>query len=135
MNIDNIQTYINKLEKYYDSSCKPSPEELVQLKQQKLPNSYLKFIEKFGFGVILSDILYIWSKPENTNLVYSNNINLKNLTTFGENTSGEMLAFNLNNTDDSVYEINSSGTIIKEYKSFYAFITEYLEYIIEIENL
>ena len=117
-----------ELEKYIveSSGIEPvSQDDINALCKNSFSSQYIKFIKDFGF-LTLHDLIYLWSEPEPTSLVYANNKELINLTTFGENTSGEMLAFNLKN-DICVYEIASNGELLYKHKDFNTYIISHFE--------
>ena len=118
----------NKLDKYIAENGVIEPasqDEINALCTKKFPSQYINFIKNFGF-LTIHDLIYLWSQPEPTSLVYVNIKGLNPLTTFGENTCGEMLAFNLQN-DISVYEIASNGELLYKHKDFNTYISSHFE--------
>lgn len=127
MNMNTIKLKIEKLEDYYEYS-QPYDNEIHILKQLDFPADYINFINHFGIGLILQDILNLWGEPENADEIYDL-IRLKNYIVFGENLSGEMFAFD--KITWKVVELSASGDILEEYLDFEDFINQYLSKILD----
>ena len=126
--MDKIKEKIDNLKDYYQYS-KPNVDEINIFKKHNIPIDYIKFIEKFGIGLILQDILNLWIKPEDAYSVYGKG-NLKDFLIFGENLSGEMYAFDTKNNWE-VVDIDADGNIVERYGDFETFINTILDEIIE----
>lgn len=125
-----IKEKMERLKGFNTGLTIPTAKEINILKNRDYPKEYLEFIEKFGNGVILEDMLHLWKTPKEIE-GFEKSGYLGHRIVFGDNFSGKLFLFDTR-SEWKVIVITEQGDVLDEFLSFFDFIIDFLDDIVSI---